>query len=229
MGTKKMKLTGLLVASAAAQNSLVDVFTSGDRKFSDNPLNDAGLGWLDQQVWANYHDQRPAYRVKQLRCRINQFFDSVFADNDRINNKLQEKWNGVLNSIENSFQKCHGPLYAKEVNCNWQDWLDDEPNKVTNTFVTWFGVAVREFIYRSDEKASCEATGMRLFKRLDRMNAYLQWHYCDKISDSEDCVFWWRYDNNVKRNTHPRSDSQKHGISKFDAYFHRFTHFHHVK
>lgn len=49
------------------------------------------------------------------------------------------------------------------------------------------------------------------------MNAYLQWNYCDKINEGDDCVFSWRWDNDFKRNNHPRSNSAKHGISKFDA------------
>merc|ERR1739838_990283 len=156
--TKKMKLTGLLVASAAAQTSLVDLMTGDDdRKFSDNPN-----GFLDQEVWASYHNQRPAYRLKQLRCRIPDYFNKFFGENEELNNHLQAKWNGVLDSVENSFQKCHGPLYEGEVNCAWKDWLNKDTQKVTSDFVNWFGVAVREFIYRSDELSRCEATGMRL-------------------------------------------------------------------
>ena len=156
-----MKLTGLLVASAAAQNSLVDVFTN-DRKFSDNPENNAGVGFLDQEIWESYGNRDPNYRLAQLRCRIPDYFDKFFGDNQRINSKLQAKWNGVLSSIENSFQKCHGDLYMGEPNCAWKDWMNKDTRKATNDFVTWFGVAVREFIYKSDEKSSCESTGMRL-------------------------------------------------------------------
>ena len=163
-----MKLTALLIASAAAQNSLVDVFTN-DRKFSDNPENEeTGIGFLDQAVWDNYHDQRPAYRVEQLRCRIPQYFEKFFAGNGKVHDKLKRLWEGVVYSIEESFQKCHGPLYDKEVTCSWTEWLNKDDDqaantrKATNHFVTGFGVAVREFIYRSDQRSGCEAKGMRL-------------------------------------------------------------------
>ena len=49
------------------------------------------------------------------------------------------------------------------------------------------------------------------------MNAYLQWHYCDKISDSADCdEFPWRYENDGKKNNHPRKNARVHGITKFN-------------
>merc|ERR1712241_1155014 len=202
---KKMKLAAVLATTALA----VD-FSDVDRKFSDKPE------FLTDEAWESYSNQPANVRVAQLRCRINDYFDKFFADNERINGKLKEKWNGVADSINNSFEKCHGELYQGQVSCAWKDWLDRPVQQATNNFVTWYGVAVREFVYNSQAYRGCQTSGLRLLKRLDRMNAYLQWNYCDKISEGDDCVFSWRWDNNYKRNNHPRKDSAKHGISKFD-------------
>merc|ERR1712021_163316 len=141
MGRNKMKLATIFATTALA--TTVD-FSDPDRKFSDKP------DFLSDEAWANYSNQPANVRVSQLRCRIDDFFDEIFAADERISTIMKKNWNGVT---------------------------------------------VREFIYNSDAKRACQNHGLRLLKRLDRMNAYLQWNYCSKINDSDDCVFSWRWEN----------------------------------
>merc|ERR1711935_228315 len=203
----KMKLATIFATTALA--TTVD-FSDPDRKFSDKP------DFLSDEAWANYSNQPANVRVSQLRCRIDDFFDEVFAADERIST-IMKNWNGVTDAIERSFEKCHGDLYDGQATCAYKAWMEKPVEQSTNNFATWYGVAVREFIYNSDAKRACQNHGLRLLKRLDRMNAYLQWNYCSKINDSDDCVFSWRWENEYKRNNHIRSDSAKHGIDKFDA------------
>merc|ERR1712176_1275763 len=87
--------------------------------------------------------------------------------------------------------------------CNWKDWLGVSFEKDTDLFMRWPAMFVRENIFRSGKKKRCEKNGMRLFKRFDRLNAYIQWQYCDKVDDTtEACT--WRYNTNKKRNNRPR-------------------------
>ena len=146
-----MKLAAVLATTALA----VD-FSDVDRKFSDKPE------FLSDDVWASYSNQPPNVRVAQLRCRIDDYFDKFFADDARISNIMKKNWNGVADAIDRSFSKCHGELYDGEASCAWKDWLNEPVQKSTDNFVTWYGVAVREFIYNSDAKRACQTHGLRL-------------------------------------------------------------------
>merc|ERR1712048_76302 len=201
----KMKLACVLAATATAS-----IFEESDRKFSDKPE------WIADEIWDTWGDKSPAYRVGQLKCRVNMFVDALFADAaESTQNNIKKNWEGVAVSIEKAFTKCTGEAVETNVNCGWRGWLDDEDKTIDNkvhSFVSWNGVAVRETVF----KGGCEARAMKIFKRLDRMNAYLQWNYCKKVETSPNFCNW-RFNNNLKQNSHPRSDSRGHGISKFDA------------
>ena len=151
-----MKLACVLATAATAS-----VFEDSDRKFSDKP------DWIAEEIWETWEDKPPAYRVAQLKCRVNMFVDAVFADAPELTqNNIKKNWNGVNESIEKAFTKCNGEAVPTTgVNCGWRDWLDEEDRTVDNKvhkFVTWSGVAVRETLWDN----GCESRAWKLVSDL---------------------------------------------------------------
>ena len=150
-----MKLACVLAASATAS-----LFEESDRKFSDQP------DWIADEIWENWGNKSPAYRVAQLKCRVDMFVEGVFSDAPApLKASIKKNWEGVAGTIEHAFFKCTGKFIPPKVNCAWRDWLHDEDltvdNKV-NTFVVWNGVAVRETMYNN----GCEARAMRIVSNI---------------------------------------------------------------
>ena len=151
-----MKLACVLAATATAS-----LFEESDRKFSDQP------DWIASEIWENWGDKSPAYRVAQLKCRVDMFVEGVFSDApSMLQDSIKKNWEGVADSIETAFTKCTGDAVPTSgVNCGWRDWLDEEDRTVDNKvhkFVTWSGVAVRETLWDN----GCESRAWKLVSDL---------------------------------------------------------------
>ena len=143
-----MKIAALFAATAYAGLSDMDE----ERKFTDKPA------WMSADLgWENYFNRPANYRINELACRIDPFFQKFFPGNG-----MENQFEGVLRSIKRSFEKCHGELMTSPPDCKWMDWLDGDTETVSHRVMVVYGVAVREFIYKSDEKRACQSYGLRL-------------------------------------------------------------------
>ena len=154
-----MKLACVLATTATAS-----LFKESDRKFSDQP------DWIAKEIWENWGNESPGYRIGQLYCRVDMFVDTVFADAPaQLKANIRRHWKAVAGTIRVHYEGCNDvsdlPYEGQGVNCGWREWLDDEDltvdNKI-NTFVVWNGVAVREGIYKNGLCKNHERRAMRI-------------------------------------------------------------------
>ena len=139
-----MKLAAFFAAFARKIDSYDDPWLSADPQRPD------------------YFDKPANFRIAELKCGPRKFCDKFMPE--KCN---RHQYRSLIRSIERAFVRCHGePLHAP-LDCQSanSDWLNGGLKKVHNRMKNVFDVAIREFIFKSEERR-CQRSGIQLVSKI---------------------------------------------------------------
>ena len=142
-----MKLAAFFTATAYA----VQIIEFNDPWFTASPQ------------WPDYFDKPANYRIAALKCGPKEFCDKFMPE--KCN---RHQYRSLLASINRQFIRCHGALHAPldcasvaNLGSANSDWLDGTLKQVHRRMKNVFNVAIREFIFKSEERR-CQRSGVKL-------------------------------------------------------------------
>lgn len=203
-----MKLSSIALFAAASASSIGE-----ERKFTNDPdfMTGDAVEW-----WPNNSANK---RYKWISNRVNRFFNNWYSDLDASEDKIEKYVKKTLAQSKQALERCNPEEFAALDNRKRREVEDDgdfmdeserdsqdgidffrDHKKVMNAIARF----VKYEVYDLGEK--CTFPGLRILRRLDRMNAYTRFIYCKRIADGDSRCDRYLYKDNGSDKVHPRKN-----------------------